>query len=317
MINSLVFLLAVLNPLFLFFSWPLAGFDQSLAFGQLENWESSLASALEKANPNFIPIRNWNINEPEVEARSAAIFSFNPQTGQSLDFEASQILFAKDQSLILPIASLTKLMTAVIAFEKLDLNQEVIISEKAISAFGGQAGFKAGERLEVKNLLEALLIVSSNDAAYALAEAVEEKTGEGFVGLMNQKANELNLKNTRFAEPSGISPANVSTVYDIGRLVKYSFNYPLIWQITKTAELEVIAKDGQRYYWVNTDQLLNKYQNIIAGKTGYTQEAQGCLMVVYQPEDSVDYLISVVLGAQRRFLETEKLIGWVEKAYAW
>ncbi len=269
MINSLIFLLVIANPFYLFFSFPLQNLNQEIGFRELASWEKSLASALKNANPNFLPIRNWGIDDPGIESQAAGIFSFNPKAEKNISFQSNEILFYQNQNLILPIASLTKLMTAVVVLEELketELNQEIIVSENAVSVFGSQAGLQAGERLTIKNILQALLIESSNDAAYVLAESIEQKTEKDFVFLMNQKAKELGLKNTRFADPSGLNPANISTVYDIACLVKYSFNYPLIWQITKTIQIDVVSLGGEKHTWTNTDKLLNKYQNIIAAK---------------------------------------------------
>ncbi len=319
MIKLLLVLLVAANPFILLFYSSSSDFDSALGFDNLEEWGSSLAFSLSSANPNFLPIRNWNIQEAEVDARAAVILSFNPLTETQFDFKPNEVLYQKNADLVLPIASITKLMTAIVILENMELNQVIIISEEALTPLGSRAKLQAGESLTVEKLLQALLIPSSNDAAYALARALEEKTGVGFADLMNQKAKNLGLENTRFVDSSGISSGNVSTAYDIARLVKYSFEYPIIWQIAKLPEINASSVGGKvHHHWINTDELLNKYPNIIGGKTGYTQEAQGCLMIVYQPNElSSNYLISVVLGAKKRFLETERLIRWSEEAYAW
>jgi len=273
----------------------------------IEKWGQSLASALGVANPNFLPIRDWEIEDPEIEAKAALIFNL----------DKNKVLYQQESSRILPIASLTKVMTALIVLENLELDRVVIISEEALSAYGTTGRLRINEKLTVKDLLHALLMESSNDAAMALAEEVELETGQSFVSLMNQKVNQLGLTSTRFSDPTGYRATNISTVEEIVRIVRHSLDQPVIWKIMKTPDIDISSADGKvRHHWVNTDELLNRMPNIIGGKTGYTNEAQGCLVIVFEHSKG-EKLITVVLGAQERFLETEKLINWVERAYQW
>lgn len=267
----------------------------------IERWGQSLASALWTSNPNFLPIRDWEIEDPKIDAKAAIIYNL----------EKNKILYQQEADRILSIASLTKIMTALIVLENLDLERVVTVSEKALTAYGTIGGLAINEKLTVKDLLYALLMESSNDAAAALAEEVELDTGQLFINLMNQRVDQLGLTKTRFSDPSGYKSTNISTVKEIVELIKYSFNQPIIWKIMKTPEINI-----SHHHWVNTDELLNQLPNIVGGKTGYTSEAQGCLVLVVEHPES-DRLITVVLGAQQRFLETEKLINWVERAYQW
>ena len=201
---------------------------------------------------------------------------------------------------------------------RLDLEEVVTISQNAYDAYGNQGGLMVNERFSVKDLLYALLMESSNDAAVALAEHYEAISDEelSFVYLMNQKASELGLENTHFTDPSGYDADNVSTVEDISRLVIDSFSQPILWQILKTPTIDLYSIDGQYHNWINTDELLNRMSNIVGGKTGYTTKAKGCLVIVTE-QSPQEYLIMVVLGAEQRFLQTEKLIDWTNKAYTW
>ncbi|MBU1136794.1 hypothetical protein KKD72_00275 [Patescibacteria group bacterium] len=268
--------------------------------------QSAAISAITENNPNFLPIRDWEINDPQIEAKSAIIFNSNKD----------RILYQKNPGEVLPIASLTKLMTATLAIENLGTNEIVSISQKAIDGYGEKGGLMQNEKITVGNLLNILLMESSNDAAIALAEAVEQTTGRNFIDLMNETAIDLDLKNTHFTDPSGYDVDNISTVSDIVFLVKYTFSQPFLWKILKTPTKEVFSADKKiRHNLINTDELLNRLPNVVGGKTGYTDEAQGCLVLVI--DKNGEYLINVVLGAQERFLETEKLINWVGKAYRW
>lgn len=285
---------------------PLAG--ENFFLPEAIGWriQPAAVSAIAENNPNFLPIRDWEINDPEVGARSALIFNL----------DKNKILYQKSPAMILPVASLTKLMTALLVLENLNTDEVVSIGQEAIDSYGEQGGLMLYEKITVANLLNILLIESSNDAALALAEAVEEKTGQNFVVLMNEKVKSLGLKNTQFTDPSGYDVGNVSTASEIALLVKRSFDNSLIWEILKTPAKDVFSVDGRiRHRLVNTDELLNRLPNVVGGKTGYTDEAQGCLVLVVSQDG--EYLVSVVLGAQERFLETEKLIAWVLKAYRW
>ena len=295
--------------------------EVKIKWGKWEELGKSFTSSLLSTNPNFIPIRDWNVIDLEIEAKAASIFKINSiDSTLAKDFKLKEnILYEKNIDLILPIASITKLMTALIVLEKIDnLEESMIISENAIKAYGNQGELTINEKISVINTLYILLMESSNDAAVALSELVGNRYNVNFIDLMNMKAEELNLENTFFSDPSGYDAKNVSTIKDIVKLIKYSFSQPIIWQILKTPEIDLTSYDGKiRHHWVNTDKLLNRLPNIIGGKTGYTSEAQGCLVLVIKQDLNNEYLITVVLGAQERFLQTEKLIKWVNKAYQW
>jgi D-alanyl-D-alanine carboxypeptidase len=317
----LVTISVILNPFAFLVSqsipvWPIVSevslnniSEEESQWDQWAVWRKSLISAWWFANPNFLPIRDWGISEPAIEAKAALVF----------ELDKDKILYQKNIDQVLPIASLTKLMTALIVLENMNLEEVVTISKQAIAAYGDQGDLVIGEEISIKNLLYALLVESSNDAAVALAEHYDSVRLNqlSFVDLMNEKAKALGLKNTHFVDPSGYEPANVSTVKEIVHLVEYSLNQPLLWQILKTPVIDLSSVDGRiHHHWINTDELLNRLPNIIGGKTGYTEEAQGCLVLVVEPFPS-GRLITVVLGAEERFLETERLIEWVERAYKW
>lgn len=303
----LITISVVFNPLS-FVIGHLSNSETPIDFSEIStgNYASILAIS-SHTNPNFLPIRNWNIAEPEFETKAALIF----------DKEKNKFLYQKNIDYVLPIASLTKLMTALITLENIDINEIVIVSKQAIAGYGDIGDLAVKEEISVGNLLHALLMESSNDAAIALAEAVQQNQNKNFIDLMNQKAQELGLKNTFYTDSSGYEPTNVSTAEEIVKLIEYSFSQPFIWQVLKTPNISLSSSDGQiHHYWVNTDKLLSRMPGVLGGKTGYTEEAQGCLFLVIEQTNS-EYLISVVLGAQEKFLETEILINWVKKAYIW
>ena len=272
--------------------------ESSMSLSSSDDFNPRLANIVFSiANPNFLPIRNWSINQPEIEAKATLI----------LGVEKNKILYQKNIEQVLPIASLTKLMTGLIVLEEMDLDQVITISQEAVKAHGDNGGLVVDEKISVKNLLYVLLMESSNDAAVALAENFREVP---LVDLMNKKAEELGLANTHFTDPTGYNPTNLSTALDLAELVKYSLEQPLIWQILKTPNIDL-----PNHHLTNTNQLLGHWSGVIGGKTGYTDEAQGCMILVI--EQIYENLVIIVLGAEERFLATEKLINWAKEAYIW
>ncbi len=126
--------------------------------------------------------------------------------------EKNRVLYEKEVDRILPIASLTKLMTALIVLENIELDEITIISEEAVKAYGETGELVVKEKISIRNLLHALLMESSNDAAVALSEAVEQKTDRLFTSLMNEKVDQMKLTSTRFSDSSGFNSTNISTV---------------------------------------------------------------------------------------------------------
>jgi len=212
---------------------------------------------------------------PDLEVKAVISLRLNPKKKIS-----EKVLYSKNEDEILPIASLTKLMTALVVIEDPEnypLNKEVKISREAafqidVPEYGN---LKPGERKTIYDLLNFMLFFSSNDAAFALAEQIDVKN---FVNRMNQKAKEIGLENTYFSNPTGLDPENLkwslenkdhfnySTARDLVLLGKYILkNYPLIFEFSNLK---------------NKIQLLEN-QYLIGMKTGYTNEAGGCIFLVF------------------------------------
>ncbi len=244
------------------------------------------------------PIRNWQVEAPEIAA-SSAISVFINQKGEK------RILFEKNSQEQLPIASLTKLMTASVALENYDLSKEIRNSQ-------------VGRTFPAEYFLYPLLIESNNDAALILANDYDEMSEEIFVALMNLRAKKLNLENTYFANPTGLDPENsddpknVSTAQDLVKLTEYLLEKPLIWEILALPKFDLYGPE-----LINTNKLLEEIPEIIGGKTGYTIKAQGCLLLVLQAPKNRGVIINIVLGSQNRFEEMEKIIDWVNSAHKW
>jgi D-alanyl-D-alanine carboxypeptidase len=270
----------------------------------------STLPVIEDAENNFLPIRNWAVTEPEISAKSAVILNFKNDRKDSA-------LYQKNTGRILPIASLTKLMTAIVVMENYDLEKIIEISENSILVDGTSGGLVVGEKLKIKDLLYIMLVQSSNDAAMSLAQDNPDMPYESFINLMNIKATELGLMNTNFKEPVGLDSFNQSTTSEIAVIAEYVFQFPLLAEILKTSEATIYSTDKNIIHKItNTNQLLGKIPQLIGGKTGYTGEAGGCLMTISNIESN-NYLITVVLGSTQREIDTEKLIDWAQTAWIW
>lgn len=247
------------------------------------------------------PENNFLSETGNLEANIKAAMSIRINSGED------NVLFKKNESKKLPIASLTKLMTALVVLENYDLGQEIIISENAIMEEGGKNNFRNGETFSVKNLLYAILIESSNKAAYA----VGEKIGiENFIDLMNLRAADIGMISTYFSDNTGLGSDSYSTAEDIIKISRYLFNnHPLFREIISLKEYNLYLSNGSFHHKVvNTNKMLGE-MNIIGGKTGWTTEARGCFMAIQKNPSDSSYFIYVVLGAEDRFAETRKLIN--------
>jgi D-alanyl-D-alanine carboxypeptidase (penicillin-binding protein 5/6) len=270
--------------------------------------------SLEEKLKEMKPIRKKEAEDLEVKTSSAISVLFK-------DSGEERILFEKDIDLKLPIASLTKLMTAKVVLEHYDLSKEIKISKEAVAQEEDFGRLEASRELPVEYLLYPLLMESSNDAAFALANDYEGMNRKEFVNLMNLEAQKLNLQNTHFFNVTGLdteesgTEMNYSTAADLARLAKELLKDPLIWKILSTPKFDLYGPE-----LVNTNELLGEVPGIIGGKTGYTELAKGCFLLVLEAPKGHGYVVNVILGAGNgsyRFLEMEKLIDWAKEAYRW
>lgn len=272
------------------------------------------AEEIKKENIQPIPAAG----ELEIGAKSAISVWVDGK------FLHEKVLFQKNISEQLPIASLTKLMTAFVTIENYDLNQTLSIPETAVAQSEDSGGFKTGEKFSVKNLLYSVLMESSNDAAYALSEII---TPSAFTDLMNlEKKNILGQgnMNTFFANSTGLDSKNnelsgYSTAEDLAGLTRYFLKKaPLIFEISGLSSFDLYSSEGVFHHKIlNTNELLGKLPDIVGGKTGETERAAGCLILVQKSPNKEGFLINVILGSKDRFGEMEKLSKWVSSAYQW
>ncbi len=256
---------------------------------------------------NTLPRRNWRAPALEINAEAAL----------AMRADGGRVYYNKNMEARRPVASLTKLMTAIVVLENYNLEEIIKIPVAAVRREGSRGDLRLYEEITARSLLDMVLIDSSNDAAIALADK-----NSGFVSLMNKKAKELELLNTRFSNPDGLDEDNnYSTAIDIAKIFSYLMNnYPAVFDILKTENMVVYSVDGKIAHRLkNTNALLGALSEVKAGKTGYTDKAGGSLALLVSGFHFGDKnnIITVVLGSPDRFGESEKLIQWLKEAYIW
>ncbi len=240
----------------------------------------------------------------EIHSRAAIV----------MEASTGRILYGKNPNLKLPPASTTKLMTAMITLDRLNPTDTVTISERAARVSSIKANFRTGEKVSVETLLNAALIKSANDAAFALAEAVAGSE-EKFIELMNQKVIALGMSDTQFINSTGLpGHGQYTTAYDLARMLRYALRYPLVREIINTKASRISTEDGRAIFLKNSNRLLWADETMLGGKTGYTKEAKHCF--VFASEHGNETVIAALLGAPSRetlWKESEELM---EKGFA-
>jgi D-alanyl-D-alanine carboxypeptidase len=201
-----------------------------------------------------------------------------------------QVLEGKDIHQTQSVASISKIMTAIIVLENVDLRTMITIGEEINRAYGSGIYIHIGDEITIQDLLYGLMLRSGNDAALALAYYVGEDSVENFVELMNNKAIEIGMKNTVFSNPSGLDEedlGNVSSVYDMGLLMSYCLNNEQFKQIASTTSYKRLDGKGT---WKNKNKLLDMYEYTTAGKTGFTKKAKRTL-ISSAKKDGVELIV--------------------------
>ncbi|TSC58872.1 MAG: D-alanyl-D-alanine carboxypeptidase (penicillin-binding protein 5/6) [Candidatus Peregrinibacteria bacterium Greene0416_19] len=216
-----------------------------------------------------------------------------------MDLQSGQQMYARDADTRRPVASLTKLMTALVIAESHDLREWVPVPADIGRVGGHVAYLPPGEHFTVGDLLKALLIGSANDAADTLA-SFHSGSSLAFAEEMNQRARELGLRNTSFRNPAGLDDDEQwSTARDIGWLVSYVVRRPELRTRLSTLSAVIVSREGNELTLSQTHALLRGDNPIIAGKTGTTDLAGECLMSIVR-EGSRDYVV-VLLGSRERY----------------
>lgn len=214
------------------------------------------------------------------------------QSAILMEQDSGRVIFEKDAYTQRRIASITKIMTAILAIESGKLDKTVTVSSTAIKTEGSSIYLQEGEKIKLEDLVYGLMLRSGNDAAVAIAETVGGSL-DGFVYLMNQKAEEIGMKNTHFANPHGLDDHedHYSSAYDMALLTRYAMNNDTYKKIAGTESYRSeSSNDKWDRVWKNKNKLLTSlYEYSTGGKTGYTKRAKRTLVSTAE-KDGVSYI---------------------------
>lgn len=251
-----------------------------------------------------LPVLMNSLSFPVVSAQAVYV----------VDLESNVVMYEKNpQGQLLP-ASTTKIMSAIVALENFNLNENIVIGN--LKSVGQKMGLYEREKINIKDVLKGMLIYSGNDAADALADNYPQGRS-AFVQEMNRKAKEIGAMNTSFTNPSGLDEyGHFSTAQDLVKIAAYAMKNPIFSEIVNTRQTIVTSTDGKiKHVLSNTNLLLGVVEGVMGIKTGWTENARENL-VTYIERDG-HKIILATLGSQDRFGETREIINWIFSSYKW
>ena len=243
-----------------------------------------------------------NVEEMELNSRIALIY----------DRASGRILYEKNGNKQTPMASTTKIMTAIVVLENANLKDTVTITSKAAGTGGSRLGLKKNDKITVNDLLYGLMLRSGNDAAVALAIHIGGSI-EGFAQMMNDKAKEMGLTNSHFVVPHGLdNEGHYTTAYELAKMADYALNVAKFKEIV-SCQTATIYINGYAKVINNTNQLLGSVSGVYGVKTGFTNGAGRCLVSSCKRDD-LD-IITVIIGADTTKMRTADTIKLIQYAY--
>lgn len=252
-----------------------------------------------------IPPISKNIPPPSFSARAVFV----------KDLVSGEVLYQKDANIRFPIASTTKIMTALVASEYFKPNSVLTVQDGAAIS-GAKVGLIGGENLTFLSMLYGMLLNSGNDAAFTIAQ--NYPGGErAFVSEMNKKATELNLSNTHFENPAGFDSSNhFSSAKDLATITEEALKDYRLARIFATKETNILSLDKKyKHELINLNRLLSQVKGVLGVKTGYTEAAKENLVTFVNRDEH--QILMVVLGSNDRFGESTKLIEWTYQNFQW
>lgn len=257
---------------------------------------------IDKIKSNTVETSNTETNEPKLNARIGLIF----------DRASKTVLYEKNGFKQVPMASTTKIMTAIVVLENADLTDVVTVDKKAAGTGGSRLGLKTNDKITVHDLLYGLMLCSGNDAAVALAIHVGGSV-EGFAEMMNNTALELGCINSHFVTPHGLDQeGHYTTAYELAYVADYALKIPKFKEIVSTKSYNVTINNHAKLI-TNTNELLGNLDGVYGVKTGFTNGANRCLVTSCK-RGNLD-IITVVLGADTKKIRTQDSIKLIEYAY--
>ncbi|MDD3453378.1 MAG: D-alanyl-D-alanine carboxypeptidase [Bacilli bacterium] len=230
-----------------------------------------------------------------------------------MDINSKRILYAKNIHDVRSVASISKIMTAILTIENVDIKKKVIIKDEIDKSYGSGIYIKKEEQLTIKDLLYGLMLRSGNDASYSLAVNTF-KTEVEFVKQMNILGKKIGMKNTTFNNPNGLDEikGNYSTAYDMALLGSYAYQNKVYRKITSTKKYK-LKTNMNTYIWYNKNKLLTSYKYTTGGKTGYTKVAKRTLLTTASQNNL--NLIVVTLNDGNDFNDHKNLFEYGFKNY--
>lgn len=258
--------------------------------------------------------------EPRAEAQDADDLLLKSSAVVVQDQSSGEVLFEKNSDAVLPIASITKLMTAMVVLDaQLSLTETLTIGDEDVDTLKGtRSRLKVGTQLSREDMLLLALMASENRAASALSRHYPGGAA-AFVEAMNHKAAAIGLKDTRFSDPTGLTAANVSSARDLTKMVAAAAHYPLIRELSTTSDRTVLA-NGRPISFHNTNTLVRSPASgweIAVSKTGYIREAGKCLvMQAWLNNKPVVIVLLDSWGRLTRIGDANRIKRWIENASA-
>ena len=263
--------------------------NSTIVFADLEDTEENVN--INTIKQEVIQTTSNITDNPKLDSRIALVY----------DRASGRILFDKNGNKTTPMASTTKIMTAIIVVENSNLSDIVTIDSKSAGTGGSRLGLKKNDKITVNDLLYGLMLRSGNDAAVALAIHVGGSV-EGFAELMNKKAKELNLTSTHFMVPHGLDmDGHYTTAYELAKMADYALKNEKLKAIVSTKTCTININNNPKVI-SNTNELLGSVSGVYGVKTGFTNGAGRCLVTACK-RDSLD-IITVIIGADTKKIRT-------------
>lgn len=263
----------------------------------------------------YVPVRHISNPARAYDIPDADInFAYSGQAACVMDVDEGRVFFSKQAHQRLPMASTTKIVTAITAILNYDdLDTRLEIHPHSIGVEGSSVYLRSDEKLSLRELLYCLMLRSGNDAATAIAYRVAGGV-QPFADMMNNLAAQLNLKDTHFSNPHGLDdPNHFTSAYDLAKLTSFALDNEVFSQIAKTKSIRICEGEENERYLVNKNKLLFNMPNCIGVKTGYTKKAGRCL-VSASLKDNLK-VVCVVLNCGPMFEESKEMLNLVHEKY--